>query len=85
MKAFEPRGGGLGICVVRGAWAMRRCGGMGGARVMGQPALDDHVGLGKFLQGERDFELAKEGPSGILRIGIGDRSEQRWLRADVRC
>jgi hypothetical protein len=52
---------------------------------MGQPALDDHVGLGKFLQGERDFELAKEGPSGILRIGIGDRSEQRWLRADVRC
>ncbi len=51
---------------------------------MGQPALDDHMDLGKFLQGERDFKLAKEGLSSVLSIRIGDRGEQRWHGSDVR-
>ena len=84
MKAFEPRGGGLGIRVVRGAWATRWWGGIDGACVMGQPALDDHMDLGEFLQGEGDFKLAKEGLSSVLSVRIGDRGEQRWLRSDVR-
>lgn len=84
MKAFKPRGGGLGIRVGRGAWATRRWGGIGGACVMGQPALDDHMDLGEFLQGEGDFKLAKEGLSSVLSVRIGDRGEQRWLRSDVR-
>jgi len=52
---------------------------------MGKPEVDDLVDLGKFLQQQRNVKVAKEGLSKILLKRVGDSSEQRWLRSNVRC